>query len=198
MTTLSSKTDTPPVKRSAFDRLNSLLTRIGKAVGGVVATLYQAGRDTIDTVIRNILPFMAFVSFLIGLITSTGVGNWIGNGLTHLSSSIIGLLVLSIICSLPVLSPLLGPGAVIAQIVGVLVGTQIANGRVPPQYALPALFAIDPQVGCDFIPVGLALGEAEPETVEIGVPAVLFSRLLTGPLSVVIAYFASFGMYSSG
>jgi glucitol/sorbitol PTS system EIIB component len=32
--------------------------------------------------------------------------------------------------------------------------------------------------------------------VEIGVPAVLTSRLITGPLSVVIAYFASFGMYS--
>ena len=179
-----------------MDRFNALLTRIGKAVGGVVSTLYQAGRDTIDTVLKNILPSMAFVSFLIGLITSTGVGNWIGNGLTSLSSSIIGLLVLSIICSLPVLSPVLGPGAVIAQIIGVLVGTQIAKGSVPPQYALPALFAIDPQVGCDFIPVGLALGEAEPETVEIGVPAVLFSRMITGPLSVVIAYFASFGMYS--
>jgi len=44
--------------------------------------------------------------------------------------------------------------------------------------------------------VGLALGEAEPETVEVGVPAVLFSRLITGPLAVVIAYVASFGMYS--
>ena len=31
----------------------------------------------------------------------------------------------------------------------------------------------------------------------VGVPAVLFSRLVTGPLSVVIAYFASFGLYSS-
>ncbi len=186
----------PARKRNPLDGLNKVLNKIGKGVGGIVAALYQAGRDSVDTVIKNVLPFMAFVSFLVGLITSTGIGNLIGNGLTTLSSSIIGLLILSVVCSLPILSPLLGPGAVIAQIIGVLVGTQIANGNVPPQYALPALFAIDPQVGCDFIPVGLALGEAEPETVEVGVPAVLFSRVLTGPLSVVIAYFASFGLYT--
>jgi len=186
----------PARKRNPLDGLNKVLNKIGKGVGGIVAALYQAGRDSVDTVIKNVLPFMAFVSFLVGLITSTGVGNLIGNGLTTLSSSIIGLLILSVVCSLPILSPLLGPGAVIAQIIGVLVGTQIANGNVPPQYALPALFAIDPQVGADFIPVGLALGEAEPETVEVGVPAVLFSRVLTGPLSVVIAYFASFGLYT--
>lgn len=177
--------------------VNTVLVKVGKGVGGVVGTLYQAGRDAIDMVIRNILPFMAFISFIVGLITATGVGDFVANLLTDLSSSIVGLLILSLICAIPILSPLLGPGAVIAQIVGVLVGTQIAAGEVPPQYALPALFAINPQVGCDFIPVGLALGEAEPETVEVGVPAVLFSRLITGPLAVVIAYFASFGMYSS-
>jgi glucitol/sorbitol PTS system EIIB component len=82
-------------------------------------------------------------------------------------------------------------------VIGVLLGTRIAAGDIAPQYALPALFAIDPQVGCDFIPVGLALGEAEPHTVEIGVPAVLISRLITGPVSVIIAYFASFGLYTS-
>ena len=60
----------------------------------------------------------------------------------------------------------------------------------------PALFAIDSQVGCDFIPVGLALAEAEPETTELGVPAVLVSRMITGPVSVILAYFASFGMYT--
>ena len=177
--------------------ISAVLTKIGRSVGGVVGTLYQAGRDTVDTVIRNVIPFMAFISFIIGLILTTGVGDWIAKGIKGSASSLPGLLLISLVCALPVLSPLLGPGAVIAQIVGTLLGVEIGKGTIPAQYALPALFAINPQVGCDFIPVGLALGEAEPETVEVGVPAVLFSRLVTGPLAVVIAYFASFGLYSS-
>jgi glucitol/sorbitol PTS system EIIB component len=177
--------------------INALLVKVGRGVGGVVGTLYQAGRETVDTVIRNVIPFMAFISFIIGLVLTTGIGDWIANGIKGLASSLVGLLIVSIVCAIPILSPLLGPGAVIAQIVGTLLGVEIGRGNIPPQYALPALFAINPQVGCDFIPVGLALGEAEPETVEIGVPAVLFSRVITGPLSVVIAYFASFGLYTS-
>ena len=177
--------------------INALLVKVGRSVGGVVGTLYQAGRETVDTTIRNIIPFMAFISFIIGLVLTTGIGDWIANGIKGLASSLVGLLIVSVVCAIPILSPLLGPGAVIAQIVGTLLGVEIGRGNIPAQYALPALFAINPQVGCDFIPVGLALGEAEPETVEIGVPAVLFSRLITGPLSVVIAYFASFGLYSS-
>ncbi len=176
--------------------INRILVKVGRSVGGVVGILFQSGRDAIDTVIRNVLPFMAFISFIVGLILTTGVGNWIAKGIKGSASSLPGLLLISIICAIPVLSPLLGPGAVIAQIVGVLLGVEIGKGNIPAQYALPALFAINPQVGCDFIPVGLALGEAEPETVEVGVPAVLLSRLITGPLSVVIAYVASFGLYS--
>ncbi|MFZ9744852.1 MAG: hypothetical protein ACO3BY_04965 [Aquiluna sp.] len=179
-----------------MDGLNKVLVTIGRGVGGVVGTLYQAGRDTIDTIIRNILPFMAFISFIIGLVLVTGIGDVIAQGIKGLAGSIVGLLIVSVVCAIPVLSPLLGPGAVIAQVVGTLLGVEIGKGTIPPQMALPALFAINPQVGCDFIPVGLALGEAEPETVEVGVPAVLFSRLITGPLSVVIAYVASFGLYS--
>ena len=197
MTTSNVDTATPAKKNGFVTGLSNVVTKVGKFVGSIVATLYQSGRETIDMVIKNVLPFMAFVSFLIGLITATGVGNWIASGLTALAGSVIGLVILSFICSIPILSPLLGPGAVIAQIIGVLIGTQIGVGNIPPQYALPALFAIDSQVGCDFIPVGLALAEAEPETTELGVPAVLVSRMITGPASVIIAYFASFGMYTS-
>src|SRR5436305_11260726 len=168
---------------------------VGRSVGNVVGILYQDGRDTIEQVLRNVLPFMAFISMLIGIILFTGIGNIIAHTLSPLASNIFGLLVISIICAIPVLSPLLGPGAVIAQVVGTLLGVEIGLGHIPAQYALPALFAINPQVGCDFIPVGLALGEAEPETTEIGVPAVLMSRVVTGPVAVVLAYLASFGMY---
>jgi glucitol/sorbitol PTS system EIIB component len=178
-----------------MNRLTRIIEVIGRGVGGVVATLYQSGRDTIEQVIRNILPFMAFISMIIGIILATGIGNLIAHTISPLASNIFGLLLISIICALPVLSPLLGPGAVIAQVVGTLLGVEIGLGHIPAQFALPALFAIDSQAGCDFIPVGLALGEAEPETTEIGVPAVLFSRLVTGPAAVVIAYLASFGMY---
>ena len=176
--------------------MRKVLETIGRAVGGVVAALYQSGREAIDQVIKNILPFMAFISLIIGIILATNVGNLIAQGLTGLANNIIGLLILSVIVGFPILSPLLGPGAVIAQIIGTLIGVEIGRGNIPPQYSLPALFAINPQVGCDFIPVGLSLGEAEPETVEIGVPAILFSRMITGPIAVVLAWLASAGLYT--
>jgi PTS system glucitol/sorbitol-specific IIB component len=171
------------------------LETVGRGVGNIVGILYQSGRDTIDQVLRNILPFMAFISMLIGIVLFTGIGNLIAHTLSPLASNIFGLLLISIICAIPVLSPMLGPGAVIAQIVGTLLGVEIGLGHIPAQYSLPALFAINSQVGCDFIPVGLALGEAEPETTEIGVPAVLISRVITGPAAVVLAYIASIGLY---
>ncbi len=173
----------------------NIITRLGIGVGGVVNKFYQAGRDTIDMVIKSILPFMAFVSMIIGIIKVSGIGTLIATTISPLASTLPGMLVISVVCSLPFISPVIGPGAVIAQVVGTLLGVEIGLGHIPVQYALPALFAINAQVGGDFVPVGLSLGEAEPETIELGVPAVLYSRIITGPLSVIIAYLFSFGMY---
>src|SRR5438045_9474570 len=68
--------------------ITSILETIGRAVGGVVGTLYQAGRDTIEQVLRNILPFMAFISMLIGIILFTGIGNLIAHTISPLASNI--------------------------------------------------------------------------------------------------------------
>ncbi len=170
-----------------------LITSIGRGMGGVIGVLFNSGRKSIDQVLRNVLPFMAFVTMLIGLINETGIGGVLAHLLEPLAGNVIGLLVLSAICALPFLSPILGPGAVIAQVIGAaIIGPAIANGTISPAMALPALFAYDAQVGCDFVPVGLALGEAKPDTIRVGVPAVLISRQVMGPISVVIAWAASF------
>jgi PTS system glucitol/sorbitol-specific IIC component len=173
---------------------SGFFVKFGSAIGYIINTFLAAARQSINLTLNTILPFMAYVSLLLGFVIYTGVAKAIGNLLTPLSSNPFGLIVIGVIVALPFLSPILGPGAAVAQIVGVLMGTQIATGALPVQYALPTLFAIDGQVGCDFIPVGLGLGEAKVETVEIGTPAVLFSRLITSPLAVIIAYLASFGL----
>lgn len=173
-----------------------IITKIGIGVGKVVGKFFQAGRESIDMVIRNILPFMAFTSMLLGIISASGLGNVIANTISPLCATLPGMLVISLVCALPFLSPVLGPGAVIAQVVGTLLGAEIGLGNIPAQFALPALFAINAQVGGDFVPVGMSLGEADEETIELGVPAVLYSRVITGPLSVVIAFVFSIGMYA--
>lgn len=175
---------------------SSVIQKIGMGAGKVVHTLYQAARDAVQSMITTILPFMAFVAMLIGVIQGSGFGNWFAKLLTPLAGNIFGLVALGFVCSIPLLSALLGPGAVIAQIIGTLIGAEIGKGTIPPQLALPALFAINTQCACDFIPVGLGLAEAEPETVEVGVVSVLYSRFIIGVPRVIVAWLASFGMYS--
>ncbi|MBQ6448617.1 glucitol/sorbitol-specific PTS transporter subunit IIBC [Cytobacillus oceanisediminis] len=181
----------------AENQKQGLLTKIGLGAGKVISTFYQAGREAVQTLINTIIPFMAFVSLLIGIIQGSGVGNLFAKLMSPLAGNIIGLLLIGFICSLPFLSPLLGPGAVIAQIIGTLIGVEIGKGNIPPNLALPAVFAINTQCAADFIPVGLGLAEAEAETVEVGVPSVLYSRFLIGVPRVFVAWLASFGLYSN-
>ncbi|WP_193104930.1 PTS glucitol/sorbitol transporter subunit IIB [Brachybacterium sp. FME24] len=191
-------TDTEVEEETTYDEtvdakgFTGLVVKFGGAIGYIINTLLAAGRQSIDIMLKTVIPFMAYVGLLIGFVNYTGLSDLIAQGVSPLASNPLGLLLLSVIVALPFLSPILGPGGAIAQVVGVLMGTQIGAGALPVQYALPTLFAIDGQVGADFIPVGLSLGEAKPETVSVGVPAVLFTRLVTSPIAVLIAYAASF------
>ena len=179
----------------AEDKKGGIVTKIGMGAGKVINTFNQAARDAVQTMITSIIPFMGFVSLLIGLIQGSGFGDWFAKLLIPLAGTGIGLVVLGFICSIPFLSVLLGPGAVMAQVIGTLIGVEIGKGNINPNLALPALFAINTQCACDFVPVGLGLAEAEPETVEVGVPAVLYSRFLTGVPRVLAGWAASIGMY---
>ncbi|PNZ40291.1 PTS glucitol/sorbitol transporter subunit IIB [Mammaliicoccus vitulinus] len=173
----------------------SILTKIGLGAGKVINTFYQAARDAVETMLHTIIPFMGFVALLIGIIQGSGIGDLFAKFMSPLAGNIWGLLVIGFICSLPFLSPLLGPGGVIGQVLGTLIGVEIGKGNIPPNLALPALFAINTQNAADFIPVGLGLAEAETKTIEVGVPSVLYSRFLNGVPRVFVAWLASFGLY---
>ena len=190
-------TDKKISKAVAEKKNKTVMDKIGLGAGKVISVFYQAARDAVQAMLTTIIPFMGFVAMLIGIINASGFGTWFTKLLIPLAGNGIGLIVLGLICSLPFLSPLLGPGAVIGQIIGTLIGVEIGKHNIHPSLALPALFAINTQNACDFIPVGLGLAEAAPETVEVGVPSVLYSRFLNGVPRVAIAWLCSIGLYAS-
>ncbi|HAT1561806.1 PTS glucitol/sorbitol transporter subunit IIB [Raoultella ornithinolytica] len=170
--------------------------RLALWVGEVLPLLRDAAREAIQVSLRDILPFMALIALLMALAENSTLGAAMEHLLAPLMGSVWGLLLLSAICSFPFLSPLLGPGAAFTQVAGVIIGTQIGAGTLPPALALPALFAINVQVGCDFIPVGLAIQGANRATIAAGVPAFLLSRQLTGPLAVIIGWLCATGLFT--
>lgn len=176
-----------------FSSMLGSITKVGDVMAIIIGKILDAAKEATSTVLNTVLPFMVFICMLVGFITYTGIGGWLAGIMAPAISTLPSMLLIGLICGLPFISPLLGPGGAIGQVASVLIGTQIAAGAIPPVYALPALFAINVQVGADFIPVGLSLAEAKQETVELAVPAVLFSKIITGPLAILIAYLISVG-----
>ena len=137
------------------------MAKVGQFSGRYRCCLYQAGRETINTMIKTILLFAAFVSMSASS-SRQASAMIIAHLVVPLAGNVGGLIILSLICSFPFLSPF-SPPCRIAQVIGVLIGVEIGKGAVPPHLALPALFAINAQCACDFPPVGLGLARSRCE-----------------------------------
>lgn len=167
--------------------ISDVMSKVASAIGKFVMVVVQAARNAFKVCLETIIPFIIFVSTVFTFITETGVGNVIANALSSIATSPIGLLLMGLIITFPLFSPIIGPGAVIPQVIGALIGGLIGEGTIPLTMALPAVFAIHQPCGADFIPVGMSLTEAEPETVEVGVSAVLYAKFLIAPVEIIIA-----------
>ena len=165
------------------------------AAGRVVSIFRQAASEAVKTCLEMILPFMGFAALFVGICKGSGLTGFLAGLIGPAGGSLPGLMILGIICSLPGLSAVLSAGAAAAQIFSTVIGTLIASGSLTPAMALPALFAINCQCACDFIPVGLGMTEARPETTQVGIAAVTMSRFATGWIRILIAVVFSIGLY---
>ena len=166
------------------------------AISKVVSIFHQSARDAVKTCLEIILPFMGFAALFIGICRGSGLTEFIAGLIKPMGGNLPGLFITGIICSIPGLSAILGAGAVAAQMFATVIGDLIQSGGIAPAAALPALFAINCQCACDFIPVGLGMMEAKPETMQLGIPAVTLSRFATGWIRILIAVIFSFGLYA--
>jgi PTS system glucitol/sorbitol-specific IIB component len=103
-TNVKSKKSADELKREARETVKSMqnnntsiIGKVGRLMGGVVNVFYQAGRETVEMVLKNILPFMAFVSTLMGIIVYTGIGDIIAKFISPLAGTLPGLLVISLV-----------------------------------------------------------------------------------------------------
>ncbi len=165
-------------------------------ISRIVSIFYQSAREAVNTCLNMVIPFMGFAALFIGICRGSGLTQFLADLIRPMESSLPGLFMVGIICSVPGLSAILGAGAVAAQMFAAVIGDLITSGSIVPAMALPALFAINCQCACDFIPVGLGMMEARTETVQLGTEAVTLSRFLTGWLRILIALAFSIGLYA--
>ena len=179
-----------------MQKITELIATIGSGINYFVSVVTSSAADALRMCATKFLPFLCFIALIVGIVNATGLGNALAGILVPLAGSLPGLLLLAFICTIPIVSPILAPGAAMAAIIGTLIGTQIGSGALAPRFALPALYAIDSQVGCDTLPLSMGMMDPSPEIMAIDITAVLISRWITGILAVLIAWVFSIGMYA--
>ncbi|MDU1756739.1 MAG: PTS sorbitol transporter subunit IIB, partial [Citrobacter sp.] len=75
---------------SATNTALELMTRFATGIGNFVSLLYSSARESVELCIKNVIPFMAFISVLIALVQETAIGQWTGNALSPLAGSLTG------------------------------------------------------------------------------------------------------------
>ena len=103
---------------SADSRLSQALGPI-IAVSKVISIFQQSARDAVRTCLEMILPFMGFAALFIGICRGSGLTEFLAGLMKPMSASVLGLLAIGIICSIPGLSAVLGAGATAAQVFAV-------------------------------------------------------------------------------
>lgn len=176
-------------------RVSNVAVGLGKVISRIVNLFYDGARRGVDMMLKTMLPFMAFVSIIFALVTATGIGQAFADAMSGLLGSVPGLVVFATILAIPVLSPLLGPGGVMESVIGAMIGQMIAAGTFPVNLAIAAYATVNVVSGCDFIAVGMSMGEADPDTIRLGVPASLFTRFLTAPIGVLLGWVVGMGMF---
>ena len=177
--------------RHLFRRILEPVSFISK----VISIFHHSARDAVKTCLDMLLPFMGFAALFIGICRGSGLTVFLAEIMKPMGGSLPGLFLIGILCSIPGLSAILGAGAVAAQIFSTVTGDLILSGSIAPSLALPALFAINCQCACDFIPVGLGMMESKPETMQLGVTSVTLSRFATGWIRILVALVFSIGLY---
>ena len=142
--------------------------------------------------LKKMAPCLLLGIVVFVLLFWTGLGDIIGDELSLITGTVPALLIIMAMCLIPSVSPMLGPGLIIVLAAGVLTGEQIASGKATLLMALVFLLALDAQIGGSFIPPGFAMGENEPDTISIGVPGIVFTRLITVPAAVVLVSLLNF------
>lgn len=166
-----------------------ILTLPAKAVAYSMGFIYQAGKEAVNSFITHVLPLMLGISAIIGTFHLLNLESVLSTLTRYTMGNLLGLVMMAIIFSIPIFSNYLGAGATLGQVLVVILGYQIALGNVDFIWLIPALFATNVQVGCDFLPTALSMSNSEKRTVRAGLKAVAYGRLITSVISVLIPYF---------